>query len=285
MAYERVIAAFPRRPLSLSRSRRAISGIVVALLGALAFAGFAIGIAVNYVPDLLTDMAVARDPVDVQGNAGYRCSIHRAIISTCTVEIRYQSADKRQRYHEAELLFLGRLDRDQPLTIRQSRANPDQVSTSWGESYLTDRWLTLGAAIVLFGALGIACAYGAVGQQRGNQQRRLLAGSPHPVPVMLRSVVRAKGQSTWTFDWSESGRTFRAKDMLRGKRAPLLLDPAGGVGLALTDADGRAMLLDEALSDVGLTDAERTAVIEAVTQSRPSPAVANTAPAPPVVQR
>lgn len=281
MAHEQIVAAFPRRSLTLSRARRGVFGIIFALIGALGFGAFAVGIAVNYVPDLITDMAVARDPVEVPGNAGYNCSIHRGFISTCTVEIRYQGEDKRQHYRETALLFLGRLDRDQPLSIRHARGSPDRVSTSWGESYLTDRWLTLAGAVALFAALAIGCALGAVNQQRGNAQRRALAAKPNPTPVTLQSVVKAKGQNTWTFAWNAGAQTFTATDVLRGKRTPLLLDATGTAGLALSDAGGRAILLDDRLSDVSLTEPERQAVFQAIAGSAPGHA----ATAAPIVQR
>lgn len=280
MTHAHVVAAFPRRSLTLSRARRGTFGVVLAFLGALGFGAFAIGIAVNYVPDLLTDMAVARDPVEVPGNAGYNCSIHRGFISTCTVEIRYQGEDKRQHYRETSLLFLGRLDRDQPLSIRHARGAPDRVSTSWGESYLTDRWLTLAGAVAIFAALAIGCAVGAVNQQRANARRRALAAAPNPTPVVLQSVVKAKAQSTWTFAWNAGARAYTANDVLRGKRTPLLLDATGAAGLALTDAEGRAILLDDKLSDVNLSEPERQAVFSAIATNR-----AGAGTGAPIIQR
>jgi hypothetical protein len=307
MAYERVLAAFPRRPLTLARSSKPLVAQGLAFLGFLLFAGLAVGALVNYLPALLNDTTLASSGVPVPGSWGsWNCTIHRAVLADCTIEVHYSAAaapapaspapaagsgagkDPQPRaiatpggaangqlFRSVPMMFFGTPDRNTPVTVLRDRDNPERIATSLGESYLTDRWITLGVVGGGLIALAIACLMGVIAGRRTQRGRRELAASPNPTLVTLTRVQRVRGAATWTFNWNNGVTRFQRKDNLPTPvTQPQTLDANGAVALALTDAAGRAMLLTQGLTNVDLTDLERQAVLDAINreQARPAPA-------------
>lgn len=292
MAYERVLAAFPRRPLAITKSRKPIVGMILAFLGFLLFAGLGAAAVVYYLPPLLNDAAVGESGVPVPGSWGaWRCTIHRSIVADCTIEAHFPAASAgagtaggdagkasqpqargAMQYREIPMLFFGRPDRNTPLNVVRDPGNPERVATSLGTSYLTDRWITLGVIGGILLALAIACLWGMVMGRRLQRGRRDLAAAPNPTVVTLTKVQRAKAVATWTFNWNAGAARFERKDNLQAPNTePLILDPAQGLALALTDARGRAMLIDSSIANLQLTDAERQAMFDAIQRDMPRP--------------
>jgi hypothetical protein len=308
MAYERVLAAFPRRPLALTKPRGPLGAQILSFLGFLLFAGLGAGAAYNYLPDLINDTTIGESGVPVPGSwGGWNCTIHRHVLASCTIEVHYPAASPAAApaatpaagadagkgaqpparaqapalqpraaaslYREVPMMFFGTPDRNVPVTVLRDRNNPERMATSLGESYLTDRWITLGVIGGILFALAIVCLWGIFHSRRMHQARRELVASPNPTIVTLTKVQRVKGTATWTFNWNAGAQRFQRKDNLAAPATePLVLDPTGGLALALTDARGRAMLITAGLTNVEVSDAERQAVLDAIQRDLPRPA-------------
>jgi len=297
MAHERVLAAFPRRPLALARSRKPIVAMVLALLGFLLFAGLAGAAVYHYLPALVSDTTMGANGEPVPGGwGGWNCTIHRRVVADCTVEVHYPpavapapalaaTADGKGQpqagvagrgdaslYREIPMIFFGTPDRDAPFSVLRDRGNPDRIATSLGMSYLTDRWITFALLAGILAALGIACLWGMVAGRRTQRARHELTASPNPTVVTLSKVQRAKGVATWSYGWNTGARQFQRKENLQAPATePLLLDPERGYALALTDQRGRAMLVDAGATNLQLTEAERQTLLDAVQRDMPHP--------------
>ncbi len=322
MAYERVLAAFPRRNLTVAKSRKPLVAQILAFLGFLLFAGLGGWATYEYLPALINDTAIGSTGVPVPGSwGGWNCTIHRHVLASCTIEAHYPAAAPAaaaapapaaaprgaadagkpaqpppragaapvaaaQQYREIPMMFFGSPDRNMGVSVLRDPANPERIVTSLGQSYLTDRWITLGVIAGILFALGLGCLWGVVMGQRTQRTRRELAAQPNPTVVALTKVQRLKGgTSTWTFNWNTGARRFERKDNLFAPDSePLVLDPNGALALALTDAGGRAMLLPARLSTLELSDAERHAVYGAIERELPV-VTAPHVPAPPQAAR
>jgi hypothetical protein len=327
MAYERVLAAFPRRPLTLAKSRKPLVAQVMAFLGFLLLAGLGIAALVNYLPPLINDTTISANARPVPGSwGGWNCTIHRAVLADCTIEIHYAAAPAAapaapaqaapaptqagtggkdpqpqpqpraiaapggggggQLYRAVPMMFFGTPDRNTPVTVLRDPNDPERIATSLGESYLTDRWITMvvvGGGLI---ALAIACLFGVISGQRTQRGRRELAAAPNPTIVTLTRVQRVRGAATWTYHWTAGATRFQHKESLAAPATqPQTVDANGALALALTDAGGRVMLITQGLTNLELTDAERNAVLDAINREQPRPAPAPPAAAAPALTR
>jgi hypothetical protein len=298
MTFDRVLAAVPRRPLTLGKSAKSLGAQILAFLGFLLFGGLAGWQIAENLPDLINDTTIGANAAPVAGSwGGWNCTIHRHVLASCTVELHWPDAAPgpaagaapgggkgavrpvaapaggQQLYRAVPMMFFGSPDRNAPLSVLRDPANPTRISSTLGQSYLTDRWITLGVIGGILIALALACLVGMIKGRRLQTARRQLAAQPNPTVVTLTKVQRAKGVATWTFSWSALGRQFQARDnLLKPDTEPLLLDPRSGAALALTDAGGRAMLVNARATNLQLTDAERAALLGAAQQVQPPPA-------------
>jgi hypothetical protein len=234
---------------------------------------------------------------------GWNCTIHRAVLADCTIEIHYAAAapaaapaapaqaaagggkDPQPRaiaapggggngqiYRAVPMMFFGTPDRNTPVTVLRDPNDPERIATSLGESYLTDRWITMvvvGGGLI---ALAIACLFGMIAGQRTQRARRELAAAPNPTIVTLTRVQRVKGAATWTFNWNAGAIRFQRKDSLAAPvTQPQTLDANGALALALTNAAGHAMLITQGLTNIELSDAERNTVLDAISREQPRP--------------
>jgi hypothetical protein len=282
---------------------------LMAFLGFLLLGGLGIAALVNYLPPLLNDTTISANARPVPGSwGGWNCTIHRAVLADCTIEIHYAAAapaaapaapapaagaggkDPQPRpvaapggggggqlFRAVPMMFFGTPDRNTPVTVLRDPNDPERIATSLGESYLTDRWITMvvvGGGLI---ALAITCLFGVITGQRTQRGRRELAAAPNPTIVTLTRVQRVRGAATWTYHWTAGATRFQHKESLAAPvTQPQTVDANGALALALADAGGRVMLITQGLTNLELTDAERNAVLEAISRDQPRPA-----PAPP----
>jgi hypothetical protein len=262
-----VLRAFPRRPLKLLRAPSGRVGIGQ-VLGLLFFIGALVGDGFYYGSSIYDDVMLGQSGTpaqDVHLTKG-KCS-SKAFIYSCDIDISYRTADRTAR--QASLHYLTafqKVDDHMPLAARYDPANPARVSASWGVQLLTNRIVSNLALVTLVLLLigGFAVSY----RESLRLRKSLVAMARDPRPVIARFVgVRtSKKFSTVRFDWTDpsSWHTRRDSSRLAGTAQPFWLDRERTAMLALAGPDGHAHLLDEDLSQVELTEDERTRIWNAV---------------------
>lgn len=258
-----VLAAFPRRPLTLSppSGRR---GRIGAGLISLAFAGllgFLISLAL---PDLLADRATAaaadagaaRPSAFATLERG-RCSTRMGLLHSCDLTLRVTRKDGEAATREVTYFLVG----EQPpntVTVLVDPARPGQPTTDLGLERLGNRTAVLGVmAAIALGLLTVPLFLLRAGVRHG----RLVASLSGKAltPVALGWGGSAEGQWTLTGPDGATARFAAGK-----KEVPFALPPGGATVLGVT-APGvaGAVPLDEGLTWADFTDEERRALYAA----------------------
>jgi hypothetical protein len=286
VTHARVLAAFPRRPIALARSRKPILHALTFLVFCLAFGGLGVALVGWYAPAILDDLAIGRGAVPAPGSSGsWRCSDYEEFVA-CTVEARIGdgaagtagAAGMSDQVRSIPMLLFGRPAPGEPVTVLRDPTSPERITTSFGQSRLANRVITLALSAVFLLLVAAACLHAITVVRRVQRTRRALAAAPQPTVATLVHVLRVDSRfrraAVWTFTWSAGATPRRARETLDAPATePLMLDAAAGRALALTDAGGRAMLLTAELTNLQLTDGERQAVLDAIQTdlARPAP--------------
>lgn len=261
MSSTAVLAAFPRRALSLTRAKQPLAAILLMLVIASAFAGGGIWALASWLPDILVDRAVGANGTAVQGRVAYDCSRgSRGRFLSCDFTITVAGADKQPRTVIQSLLIAAGPERlPAIMRIRQDQANPARIGTEFGYEYLTARIVALallsGGMFVLAGL----CLGGiALGRIRLNRLQAIAAAS-QPAIVTLHCTQRNKFASAWDVAWHDGKSARRVRHSLDTGQEPFWTDPGSGHALALLGNNG-VLLLDANLARVALSDSERQAL-------------------------
>ena len=255
-----VLAAFPRRPLTLKPGRGSIGAWLMALLGLVLFGGFLVLAGVQIVPEIRDDLAIRDSAVpapQVRVTDG-RCRSRMFLFQDCEVTLSWRGKDG-QGSRKLSYMFVEPHMGSWSVTPMMDPARPELVSTDLGLQRLTNRMLTAAGAVVfailLIGGLIVAATKG----QGKAREVKALSGRPlEPVPV--RFAGWGTGPSWRVQD--EGGATFEWP--VRKKDKPFLLDAQRGLVLALRPAGGGpAFPLDEKLRFVTLSAEERARVRQA----------------------
>lgn len=255
-----VLAAFPRRPLTVKPGRGATAGWVLAILGLLLFGGFLALIGAQIAPAIRDDLAIrdgAQPAPQVRVHGG-RCRSRLAVFQDCEVTLTWRgkngSLTRTMHYMFVEP-HLGSWS----VMPMMDPAKPDLVSTDLGVERLTNRILTAVGAVIFALALIAGGFIAARKAQRKSGEAKALSGRAlEPVPV--------------AFDGWGQGPTWKVRDERGGtfewpvgkKDKPFVLDDQRGLVLALRPAEGGpAFPLDEKLRFVTLSPEERAAVRQA----------------------
>jgi hypothetical protein len=284
MSATAILAAFPRRSLSLSltRAKQPLAAIVFMLGLAIGFAGGGVWALASWLPDILVDRAVGASGAVVQGRVSSDCSRgSRGRFLSCDFTITVAGADKQTRTTTQSLLIAAGPERLPAfMRIRQDPANPARVGTEFGYEHLTSRWFALGLlAGGMFALAGLCVGAIIYGRVRINR-RQAIAEAALPAIVAVRCAQRNNFGSAWDAHWHDGQVERRSRLSLEAGQEPFWADPANGQALALLGEAGRALLLDGSLSLLALTDAERQALWRASEPSDAAYAVAT-----PVIQR
>ena len=170
-----ILKLFPRRPLQLSRLPSAkLNWQMIA--GLLLFGGGLIADIAYIVPPILDDLMLGsggKAAAQATIAQGGRCST-QAILTHCSIEVIYRpeisSAEMRKPLNYLAL-FQG-IDSHTPFRVAVDPANPQRITTSWGQELLVNRIITEVLAIVFIAAIlgGFLLSY-----RRSLQLRQKLA--------------------------------------------------------------------------------------------------------------
>jgi hypothetical protein len=267
-----ILTLFPRRPLQLSRLPSAkLSWQMIA--GLLLFGGGLIADLIYVVPPIIDDMMLGsggKPAAQATIAQGGRCTT-QAILTHCSIEVIYRaeisSAEMRKPLNYLAL-FQG-IDSQTPLRVAVDPANPQRITTSWGQALLTNRIITEVLAIVFIAAIlaGFLLSYG-----RSLQLRKSLlamASDPRPVEAQFLRVQPSRNFATVRFSWTDpaSGKARQDSSRLPGAAQPFWLDREKKTLLALAGPDGHAHALDQRLGPVVLTEQEIAAIAQAMPAS------------------
>ncbi len=260
------LAAFPRRELALRRPNSGFKGLIFGILGALALAAAAAWVGWYFVPAMLADADLQQNgEYAADGRVGGRCTTHRHVLTTCDVEVHYQTQDKTWRDRELHIMALGSLDQHLPLEIRYDRDDPESVGISWGFALLTNRWITFGIAETMLVIVAVVALYAGLNARATAVSLAAAIQRPEPLAVIVTGGTRARGAVTWNYRWTQDGRLRKSARTLRGRDSrPFFLDAGGREALALAGPDGRVHLIGADFDPVVLTESEMQAVRDAV---------------------
>jgi len=270
-----VVSTFPRRPLQLSSlpSKR------IGWLPVLAYLLFGFGLVADclyVVPPLIDDAllgASAKLARQAAVTPGGKCTVSRGVLTDCHFEVVFQPEGGQQIQKPLRYFALFQTIDDQvPFRLYYDPANPQRVSTSWGQDLLINR---LASQVVALAIMVGSLVYFPLAYRRNLQLRRsLLAMATAPRPVVAR-FIRMKASRAFAmlhFTWTdpETGASHRDSSRLSATADPFWLDQEHKTLLALAGPDGRAHALDQWLRPAVLTDEERQALAQAPPTTAPS---------------
>jgi hypothetical protein len=248
----------------------------------LLFGGFATALLIGRLPALIDDWTFGAPGIPVTGSqASISCSDYAGFVD-CTVAIHLpdgQGASEQLR--TIPILMFESPAASAPIAVLRDPRDPRRIATSVGQAHLGNRTITLALSTAFLLLVAFACLYAMRHVRRTGLVRTALAASPRPTVITMLGALRVdspfRRAAIWTFSWTDGATRRQAKDVLDAPHTePLFLDTASGQALALTDARGRAMLLAAELANLVVTDAERRAVLDAISQDQP-----RQGPAPP----
>lgn len=249
--------AFPTRPLRIRAPLSAWRAWLLGILGFLLFAGGMAAVSIEVLPALasdyrIRDTAVAMPKTRVEGG---RCKVRLFLLNDCEATLVVPQDRGPPLRREVGYVFFEPSAGNRQVLPMGDPARPELVSTDLGLDRFLNRAVTYGVLMLLMLALCVGALAIPLGVVR---QRRALAATSErglsPVPARL-----LRQQNVWEVTSLEDGRTARWN--LGRKGEPFMVDPLGGIVLAVTDSAGGAPFpLDERLTWLDLTDQERAAL-------------------------
>jgi hypothetical protein len=250
-----IARAFPARPLRIRAPISAWRAWLLGILGFLLFAGGMAVISIEVVPVLasdyqIRDTAVALPKTRVESG---RCQVRFFLLNDCEATLVIPQDRGPALRREVGYVFFEPSAGNRQVMPMGDPARPELTTTDLGLERFLNRAVTYGVLMALMLALCLGALF--VPAAVGRQKRLLAAMSGqvlNPVPARL---VRA--QQVWNV--TADGKTTSWN--LGRKGEPFVVDPRGGIVLAVTgSAGGPPFPLDEKLTWLDLTDQERTAV-------------------------
>lgn len=249
--------AFPARPLRIKAPLSTWRAWLLAILGVLLFGGGMVAISLEVLPVLSTDYqvrgtAVALPKTRVESG---RCSVRWFLLNDCEATLVIPQDRGVPLRREVGYIFFEPSAGNREVMPMGDPARPELTTTDLGLERFVNRAVTYGVLMVAMLALCVGTL--AVPFGVGRQRRALAEMSErglNPVPARLH-----RQQNVWNVTTIPDGRTARWN--LGGKGEPFVVDPQGGIVLAVTgSAGGPPFPLDEKLSWLDLTDQERAAI-------------------------
>lgn len=274
-----IVNAFPRRPLQFAHLPSAKIGLLE-FFGIVLFVGALVADLIYLVPPIFDDLALGSSGVAAPAahiGEDSKCRTHKMIATICDLNIEFRAGDGVSHQKSLHYLMIGESLNDAVRPrVAYDPANPDRITTSWGQDLIVNRVITQIAAVVLLVLLvgGFLLSYLSSLRRR----RSMLAMGDDPRAVVAKFVRVRAGQkfATIHFTWTDpsTGSTRRDSSRMPGTTQPFWLDRERTTMLALAGPDRHAHLLDEDLKLVVLTDAERGAIRRAAMGAVAAPAAA-----------
>lgn len=271
-------SAFPKRPILLKDKTTNILRILALVLvcGAAGVGALVLSWS-KLLPGIEIDRVIAKDveelPSSRQAAAPSRtassiqgkCKSTLFVLQDCDISLSYRDGKGASRTREISMMFLDLSVEDYSVSPVRSASNHDLVSVDLAVDTLWNR-IGVMAFIVLFG-LGMLAVTPvllvkslAVRRYVREFSGQILA----PVVVTITSQTRVSGNNQ--VHYRIDGGTGSAKKLHTafGKQVPFLLRPGGSQALGLTlPGHEFVFLLDEALTRLDISDAERQAIRDA----------------------
>jgi len=253
-----IARAFPARPLRIRAPLSAWRAWLLGVLGFLLFAGGMAAISIEVVPVLVSDhqirdTAVALPKTRVESG---RCQVRFFLLNDCEATLVIPQDRGPALRREVGYVFFEPSAGNRQVMPMGDPARPELTTTDLGLERFVNRAVTYGVLMVLM----LALCLGALALPLGiGRQRRALAAMSGRVlnPVPARLVREPRGG--WNVTSLDGGPAARWD--LGRKGEPFVVDPRGGIVLAVTgSAGGPPFPLDEKLTWLDLTDAERAAL-------------------------
>jgi hypothetical protein len=270
-----ITSAFPRRPVRILRT-----GIPSVLgLGFLALVMLAAGAGAAFwtAPDIVQDVQIHADPVEVpQGRiTSGKCST-RLVLVSCDATLSY-SVDARRYTKSVSILFLDIHFGNYTAGVVRSASQPQLATLDIGLDAL---WNRIGTAIAMVGfcvAIGIGLIL------RAMQTARLKRAAATPGPLLPVAVTVKQATKNWrgknlSCAYEVNGRRGKFQERFRKNEEPFFLDRNMVLGV-MPENGTTPLLVDEALSRLELSDAERYAIHAARQQGMAQPPQGYPAPA------
>jgi hypothetical protein len=252
-----IARAFPARPLRIKAPLSAWRAWLLGVLGFLLFAGGMVAISIEVVPVLATDYqirdtAVALPKTRVERG---RCQVRFFLLNDCEATLVIPQDRGPALRREVGYVFFEPSAGNRQVMPMGDPARPELTTTDLGLERFINRAITY--AVLMAGMLALCLGALFVPAAVGRQKRQLAMMSGqvlNPVPARL---VRAR--QVWNVTSIAGGQTVGWN--LGNKGEPFVVDPRGGIVLAVTgSAGGPPFPLDEKLTWLDLTDQERAAV-------------------------
>lgn len=267
---ETILAAFPQRPVNLS-DRLIKKGPVAAVVGAMLLVLWTITVGLAWLaytswPGIQRDWVISKDIVPLEnklvGSIDGECSTQR-LMTSCKGDISYRDDDGRRLTQHFEFTFFSLGSSNYSVKAVRSASHPEWVSLDLAVSELWNRI----AVELFFVAASVFCLLaGPYAFYRGiRMHKRLRALSGQVLrPVALRFVKQQKqyGSRVITYAYGDGGREKKSQTVFRKTDSPFMLKTGDALGVT-ADGQDYVLLLDEALTRLELTDAERNAIWEA----------------------
>ncbi len=265
---EKILAAFPKRPLHV-----ATSGVPAAsgqAFFALVLFALLIGGAIWVGPNLVRDFIIQTDAVEVP-DADIRnaeCSTYRGFLTDCGADIAYSIKGK-DVSASLHYLFIDPSNNDYQVSVMRSASHPSLATLSLGLDMLWNRAIVAGAIGLALLLGGLAILRTAMRTRRFKQQ---LQDSVEMVPVP--ATVTASGKvmlglmgTSYALQYNDGKKSQTTRTNFKGKDKPFLLGMSGKQPVVLgvmPKQGGLLIVLDEALTRADFTPAERMTLNQAV---------------------
>ncbi|MEO5805125.1 hypothetical protein [Devosia sp.] len=266
---EKILAAFPQRPLRVSRS-----GIPPArgqFFLALLMLALLIGGAIWVGPNLVRDFIIKADAVEVPEAdiSNGECSTYRGFFTDCSADISYEIKGK---HVQASLryLFVDFSTSDYEVSVMRSSSHPSMATLSLGLDMLWNRVIVSVVVGLLLLAGGVALLLAAIRTARFSRKLQdAVELVPVPATVSLaRKLFFGLMGTTYTVKYTLDGKKFQnAHSGFKRKERPFVLGTDGKKTVvlgAVPRQGGMLMILDAALERVDFTEPERAALAAAV---------------------
>lgn len=261
-----VLKAFPTRPMRVARGYgRILAYYVVAISVCIATAGiFAYFSGIPIVREWsLVGRAVAAPTIRVEAD----CKVQTFVFWSCTMSY-YRADARRTKMGSKKLFFVS--TRSSTFTVRplQSPDQPAVITSDFALEHLWNRALTLAVCILVFLFVAGYAAVAATRWIHSSLDLKRLSGR-RLTPVVVRLKPTPEKQRRWEALWQRymlyehDGREYSM--VTRLTQMPLRLSE-NAVLAVRAESHSKPILLDGDLRMLDFTQAERAAVIKALTR-------------------
>ena len=248
-----VLSAFPRRPIRILRTGvQSVFGLIFLALVSLAMGG---GFAAWMVPDIVKDVQIRANPVAVPqaGIREGRCKT-KLVLVTCEAKLAYSVGPN--RYATAvDFFFVDVHFGDYSAGVVRSQSKPELATLDIGLDKIWNRIATLLALVALFLFGFVALVKQAV---RAARLKRIARTTDQltPVAVTVTQISKSWFNKSVACMYEEAGRKRKFSERMGKKEDPFFL--GGQMALAVLPAGSPTpILVDETLTRLDLSDAER----------------------------